>query len=79
MIKLTKINKDTIAINHDHILEIECIPESKIIFDNNEFVIVSESIDEIIEKVMEFNAKTYRLHREIVVGRQIDEKEFDLG
>ena len=54
MIKLTKINGESVLINPIQIEFIECIPESKIIMMNGRFHIVSESQDEIMKLASEF-------------------------
>ena len=69
MIKLTKLNGEQIVMNAKHILSVELIPESKIINTNREFVIVKETADEIIEKVIEFNAKVYDMHKTFTVEK----------
>ena len=69
MIKLTKLNDETIIVNTSQIQSIEIIPESKIIFMNKEFLLVKESADEIINKTVEFNAKIYAHHKTILVER----------
>ncbi|MCL2088456.1 MAG: flagellar FlbD family protein [Oscillospiraceae bacterium] len=62
MVRLTKLNSEEIVVNTHQIQTIEIIPESKIVFTNKEFLIVMESADEIIEKIIDFNAKVYDLH-----------------
>lgn len=62
MIKLTKLNNEPFALNSSHIVSIEIIPESKITLVNKEFYIVKESLDEIIERIIE------QKHKEINVN-----------
>ncbi|MGP1570038.1 MAG: flagellar FlbD family protein [Eubacteriales bacterium] len=57
MIKLTRINGIEFLLNHDLITIIEAIPETKVVLQNKEYYIVQESFDEIIDKIVEFNAK----------------------
>ncbi len=47
---------------------IECIPESKITMMNHDYYLVRESVEEIIHKIAEYNAKVQDIHREIVVS-----------
>jgi len=54
MIVLTKINKATIAVNSDHIQYIEETPDTVITMENNDKVVVSESITEVIRKVVNY-------------------------
>lgn len=76
MIKLTKLNKEEFIINSSQIECIEIIPESKVILMNKDFYIVRESADEIINKIIEYNAKVYALHKQITVINNMDEVDF---
>ena len=67
MIKLTKLNDEEFVINSNQIESIEQIPETKIVLMNKDFYIVQETIDEIINKIIEFNAKIADLNRRIQV------------
>lgn len=67
MIKLTKLNNEVFVVNSSQIQSIEIIPESKVILMNKEFFVVKESADEIIKKVIEFNALVYDQHKVIKV------------
>ena len=67
MIKLTKLNDEEFVINSNQIESIEQIPETKVVLMNKDFYIVQESIDEIIEKIITFNAKIADLNRRIQV------------
>lgn len=67
MIVLTKRNNEKFVVNHMQIQCIESIPESKIIMMNKEFYLVLESVDEIIDKIAEYNAKVRDIYREITV------------
>ena len=67
MIVLTKRNQEKFLVNHLQIECIECIPESTITMMNHDYYLVRESIDEIIAKIAEYNAKVQDVHREITV------------
>lgn len=67
MIVLTKRNQEKFLVNHLQIECIECIPESKITMMNHDYYLVRESIEEIIAKIAEYNAKVQDIHREITV------------
>ena len=69
MIKLTKLNDEEFVINSNQIESIEQIPETKIVLMNKDFYIVQETPDEIINKIVEFNAKIADLNRRIQVVR----------
>ncbi len=55
MIVVHKLNGQQIAVNDAQIECIEQIPESKIVMMNGRFHVVSESIEEIIQKTIEYN------------------------
>ncbi|QIB68378.1 flagellar FlbD family protein [Aminipila butyrica] len=57
MIKLTKLNGTTFLLNHQLIQIIEKIPESKIVLNNKEYYLVQESLEEILERIIQFDAK----------------------
>ncbi|WP_027400163.1 flagellar FlbD family protein [Anaerovorax odorimutans] len=67
MIRLTKLNNEEFIVNCNQIQSIEIIPESKVILMNKEFFVVKESADEIIDKVIEFNARIWDKHKLIKV------------
>ena len=67
MIVLTKMSKETFLVNHLQIECIECIPESKIVMMNRDYYLVRESVEEIIQKIAEYNAKVMDIHREISI------------
>ena len=67
MIKLTKLNNEIFVVNCNQIESIEKIPETKIVLMNKDFSIVQEDLDEIIEKIIEFNAKITDLNKRIQI------------
>ncbi len=67
MIVLTKMNRDKFLVNHLQIECIETIPESKIVMMNHDYYLVRESIDEIIDKIAQYNAKVQDIYREITI------------
>jgi len=67
MIVLTKINRERFLLNHLQIECIETIPESKIVMMNHDYYLVQESVDEIIHKIAEYNAKVQDIYREITI------------
>jgi len=68
MIKLTKLNREEVVLNINHIVAIEQIPETKILLTNKEHILVRDSVDEIINKVIDFNAKVFSFHKRLVVS-----------
>ena len=67
MIVLTKRRKEQFVVNHLQIECIESIPEVKITMMNHDFFLVRETVEEIIQKIAEYNAKVQDIHREITV------------
>ena len=67
MIKLTKLNNEIFVVNCNQIECFEKIPETKIVLMNKDFYIVQEDLDEIIEKIIEFNAKITDLNKRIQI------------
>lgn len=57
MIVLTKLNGEKTVINSRQIEHIDEIPESKVTMMNGKYYIVKESMEEIIEKEIQFNQK----------------------
>lgn len=54
MIKLTGLNNRPIVLNAEQIEKLEAVPESLVTLVNGNKYIVTDSIDEIIEKVIEY-------------------------
>ncbi|MGL6221652.1 MAG: flagellar FlbD family protein, partial [Lacrimispora sphenoides] len=59
MICLTRLNDEEFVINCNQIERIETIPESNVIMVNGKHYVVKESVDEIIDRVIEFHAQIY--------------------
>lgn len=57
MIRLTKLNNEEFIVNSNQIQMIELIPEAKIVLMNREFFVVRESAEEIIDKIIQYNAR----------------------
>jgi len=57
MIKLHKLNGVEVVINAEFIESIEAIPETKIILNTGNQFIVKETIEEVIQKVVEYKAQ----------------------
>jgi flagellar protein FlbD len=61
LIKLTGLNHRDIILNADHIEKLEAVPESLITLTNGNKYIVLESTEEIVNKVIEYKNKIFRL------------------
>lgn len=70
MIELTKLNGNTLALNTDQIESIEMIPETKIMMMNGRYYIVQESVQEIIDRIADFNLRAGRTRVHTVVKRE---------
>ncbi len=61
MIILTKLNKAQIVVNSDLIEYIEETPDTVVTLTNNDKVVVKESLEEIIGKVVHYRRKIHGL------------------
>ncbi len=59
MIRLTRLNDEEFVINCSQIERVETIPESNIIMVNGKHYVVKESVDEILDRVIDFHAQIY--------------------
>lgn len=66
MIKLSKLNGVPILVNSDQIEYIEAIPESKLVMMNGEYLLVTESMDIISERVVEHRRKCFSMDVEVI-------------
>lgn len=66
MIGLTKLNGKEILVNSDQIEYIETIPESKIVMMNNEYLLVKESKDTILKRIIEYKKRCSSMEEDIV-------------
>lgn len=67
MIRLTKLNGEGFVINSMQIERVESIPESNIILVSGKHYVVSETVEEIIDRVIEFNAQIDARARRLTV------------
>jgi flagellar protein FlbD len=61
MIRLTRINRAPLVLNSDLIEHLEATPDTVIALTNGQKLVVLESTDEVIQKVIEF--------RRLIAGR----------
>ena len=54
MIKLTRLNRQVVAINPDLVLWVDAVPDTTLCLAGGEKILVLESLDELIERVIEF-------------------------
>jgi flagellar protein FlbD len=60
MIQLTRINRVPLVLNSDLIEHIETTPDTVISLTNGQKFVVLETVDEIIRRVVQFQAAVYR-------------------
>lgn len=54
VIKLTRLNRQVVAINPDLILFVDASPDTTLCLAGGDKILVRETLDELIEKVIEF-------------------------
>lgn len=59
MIRLTRLNNEEFVINCGQIERIETIPESNIVLVSGKHYVVKEGVEEIINRVIEYNARIH--------------------
>jgi len=60
MIKVMKFDGNTIVINADMIETVECTPDTVISLTTKNKILVKESIDEVIAKVLEYKQQVHK-------------------
>lgn len=70
MINVRRINSKEFVINCDLIEFVEATPDTIITLSTGKKVVVKESVDEIIEKVIEFKRQTF-VNDLIAQGREV--------
>ena len=59
MIKLTRLNKSNLIVNSELIEFVEATPDTIITLTTGQKVIVRESVDEVIDSVIEFKRRIF--------------------
>jgi len=54
MLKLTRLNNHVVAINPDHVVWADATPDTTLFLAGGERIIVRESLDELVARVVEF-------------------------
>jgi len=57
MIKVTRLNKSTLVLNSEWIETIEATPDTVITLTNGKKMVVTETVDELIDRVIEYKQK----------------------
>ncbi len=71
MIQITRINRHTLVLNADLIEQIESTPDTVIQLVNGQKMIVLESADEIVRRVVEYRRRLLR-EEPVVVHAQAE-------
>lgn len=61
MIELTKLNGDQFFLNAELIETVECVPDTMIVVFTGKRYIVQEKADKVIQKIIEYKQKAYRI------------------
>lgn len=59
MIELTDLSNKNYILNSDLIETIEAVPDTKILLTNGKKYLVKESVDEVVDKVMNYKKKIF--------------------
>jgi flagellar protein FlbD len=73
MIKLRRLNDTEIVVNADQIKYVESTPDTIVTLMNNEKIIVANSVDELIQKVIEYKRISYPIVLEDEEGASDDQ------
>jgi len=74
MIKVTRINQTQLIINADWIETVEATPDTVITLTNGKKYVVTEPVEEIINRVIEYKQKTFILNRDLNTSPINDDK-----
>jgi len=74
MIRVTRINNTQLIINADWIETVEATPDTVITLTNGRKYVVAETVEDIINRVIEYKQKTFILNRTINTSSINDDK-----
>ncbi|CAK7020026.1 flagellar FlbD family protein [Tissierella carlieri] len=63
MIKVKRLNDKEFVVNSELILYIEATPDTVITLTNGHKIVVSDSVDEIVDKVIKYKARIHAFER----------------
>lgn len=63
MIKVKRLNDKEFVVNSDLILYIEETPDTVITLTNGQKIVVQQSVDDVINKIIEYKARILALER----------------
>ena len=61
------MSKERFLVNHNQIACIETIPETRVVMMNHDYYLVRETVEEIVRKIQEYNAKVLDINRRVSV------------
>ncbi len=76
MIKLRRLNDSHVVVNSDLIEFIEVTPDTVLTLTTGQKIIVAESVDEVIEKVVEYRRRIFPYIRVVQPTKQEVKEEF---
>lgn len=59
MIELTGLHGNRLHLNYSIIETITAIPETKILLTNGRYYLVQETVEQVIERIIEFNKRIF--------------------
>lgn len=74
MIQVTRINNTQFVINADWIETVESTPDTVITLTNGKKFVVTEKVNEVIDRVIEYKQKVFFLNRTINTSTINDDK-----
>lgn len=77
MIELKDRRGNGFVVNSQLIEVVESIPETKVTLTTGKYFLVQDSIEDIVNKVVDFNRRIYGADREIRVQHQQFEDDFE--
>lgn len=57
MVKLTRLNNQVVVVNPDHIYAVEATPDTTLRLASGDRILVRESLEELVTKVVEFRRR----------------------
>jgi flagellar protein FlbD len=74
VIRVTRINSTPIVLNSDLIEQISMVPDTMIALTNGKSLLVQETVDEVVERVIEFRRKTMSVEQRSVEPRVLESR-----
>lgn len=74
MITVTRFNKSQFVINAEWIETVEATPDTVITLTNGKKFVVTETVEEVIRRVVEYKYHSYFINRTINASSQNDDK-----